>query len=271
MLTQDPLNVPKFWVSLVGLFLSVVAGIVAFASFRRSEKWKRAEFLAKEMKDFFEDERVQKALQFIDWGARRVQLLPPENKDSGFVRVTRGLQVSALRPHTFLKKGALDPEMADSDTEMIAPDDEMTGKWVVKQGETFRPEEVVIRDCYDTLLDGLERFSSYVKTGLIEVRALRPYIGYWIDDIHAPTSNQTDAAWTAALLTYISFYRFKGVLDLFKAFDRRIDPSSEAYRGFLTMMRDQDYAAKLADSVNTKTSPRFVYWVKIFGSMKRRL
>lgn len=84
---------------------------------------------------------------------------------------------------------------------------------VVKDGadsDRFTQAEAAIRDCYDAFLDGLERFGSYTKTGLTDVASLRPYIGYWIDDISEPTSSQDDDAWNATLLTYISYYRFSG-------------------------------------------------------------
>jgi hypothetical protein len=114
----------------------------------------------------------------------------------------------------------------------------------------YSPEEAAIRDCYDAFLDGLERFSSYVQTGLVDGPALRPYIGYWIDDIHAATRDPEDTAWAATLLTYIAFYRFKGVLWLFSHLDRNISPESATYLGFLRQMQDQRLAVSLARAVD---------------------
>ena len=106
--------------------------------------------------------------------------------------------------------------------------------------------------CYDAFLDGLERFASYVKAGLVDVSSLRPYIGYWVDDISSSTENADDAAWCAALLTYVSFYGFENVLWLFDAFGSNIRPSSATYKSFLTLMPDQELARQLAESVNCK-------------------
>jgi hypothetical protein len=123
------------------------------------------------------------------------------------------MQAMGLRPHVLLTPGCSDPEVftVDDDRSIVG----------------FTEPQVAIRDSYDAFLDGLERFASYVKTGLIDVHSLRPYIGYWIDDISSPTENIDDAAWSAALLTYISFYRFDGVLWLFDAFGSSIRPSSQ--------------------------------------------
>jgi hypothetical protein len=43
MQTPDVLELPKFCVSVFGVALSLVAGIVALKPFLRSEKWKKAE------------------------------------------------------------------------------------------------------------------------------------------------------------------------------------------------------------------------------------
>jgi len=235
MQSADPLAVEKFWVSLLGVIGTLVAAALAIQSFRRAQKWKRAEFLAAAMKDFFGDTRIQRALTMVDWGVRRIQLLDSDQPDAGFVIVTREMQIRALKPHLLLGTEESDAESAD-------------GSPGVQHGK-FTAAEASIRDCYDAFLDGLERLSSYEKTKLIDLDAIRPYIGYWIDDIHAPADTQLDAAWTASLLTYITFYRFDGVISLFKAFHRNIDKSSSAYWQFLRGMSDQQAASRLAKSV----------------------
>jgi hypothetical protein len=214
--------------SLIGL------GIVV-STYYRNERWKRAEFLAIEMKEFFAALRVQKALVLIDWGERRIDLLEDGAPTRSSVIVTRAMQVRGLRPHVLLVGDG-------SDSEMVVTEDG-------SRHDTFRHPEAAIRDCYDAFLDGLERFSSYVKTGLIDISSLRPYIGYWIDSIASPTSNAEDAAWCAALLTYISFYQFDGVVWLFNAFGKDIAPESSIYLTFLSRMVDQQLASDLAGTV----------------------
>jgi len=240
MLSAGTLEIPQFVISVCGLGLSVVAGIVALRSFRRAEKWKKAEFLAAEMKLFFENDLVRMALSLIDWGTRRIQLDPIADPSKPGVIVTREMQLSALRPHVLLNLSESDSVM---DGESIA------GK------RAFTPDEARIRDCYDAFLDGLERVANCAKTNLIEISALRPYVGYWITDIHAPTKSKADAAYTAALLTYIKFYGFEGVLWLFSEFGCQIDPSSNAYAEFLSQMDNQNLAVALARTVDLSYTP----------------
>jgi hypothetical protein len=145
------------------------------------------------------------------------------------------MQTMGLRPHTLLDRTGSDSETWTTD------------KSVSREG--FTEAQAAIRDCYDSFFDGLERLSSYAKTGLIDVPSLRPYIGYWVDQISSPTENAEDAAWCAALLTYVSFYQFDGVLWLFDAFGGSIRASSPTYLSFLKLMEDQKLASRLAETV----------------------
>jgi hypothetical protein len=188
------------------------------------------------MKEFFATTGVQRAMLLIDWGERRIRLLENVPDNQAVIPVNRAMQVRGLRPHI-----------------MVAADD--SDGMVVKHGaesDRFTQPEAAIRDCYDAFLDGLERFGSYLKTGLTDVASLRPYIGYWIDDISEPTNSPDDAAWNAALLTYISFYRFSGVTTLFKQFGKDITPGSELYHSFLTSMADQELAKAFANCVGVR-------------------
>jgi hypothetical protein len=46
------LETAKLWVSAVALVVGLIGGLLAYASYRRNEKWKSAEFLAQQMKSF---------------------------------------------------------------------------------------------------------------------------------------------------------------------------------------------------------------------------
>jgi hypothetical protein len=156
-------------VKVAGGVGSFVAFCIVVSTYYRTERWKLAEFLANEMKEFFASAGVQKAMLLIDWGKRRIRLLENVPDDQAISVVTRPMQVRGLRPHVLVTANE-----SDSDT------------MVVKDGadsDRFTQPEAAIRDCYDAFLDGLERFGSYTKTGLTDVASLRPYIGYWIDDL----------------------------------------------------------------------------------------
>lgn len=226
----------KLVVSIIGLIVASIAGIMGIRTYRRTDQWKRAEFLAKEMKEFFGNQRVQTALTLIDWGARYIKLLDDGAGKNERVLVTRGMQLRALLPHT-IKPLTSDDVVFHADGEH---EDDVLRR--------FTPVEAAIRDCYDSFLDGLEAFSSYVQTDLVALDNLRPYIQYWIDDIHSSTEIAEDAAWSAALATYIAVYRYKNVQWLFDQFNRSIAPGSAAFKSFLANMNDKEMAQKLNEA-----------------------
>lgn len=168
----------QLMISAIAVVLAISGAIVTWRTFLWSERWKEAEFLAREMKAFFEDERVQKAMVMLGWGLRPIKILGSADVAGGFVSVDRMLQVQALRPHVLLLRGS---------------DEVGIGR--------FTLGEAAIRDHYDALLDGLERFGNRLQTKLVRVETMKPYIGYWVDDIHSEAEHAADAAWTAALLT----------------------------------------------------------------------
>jgi hypothetical protein len=170
---SSTVDVIKSFITVAGAVGSFVVFSIGVSSYLRTEKWKKAEFLANEMKEFFSTPRVQRTLFLIDWGCRRVQLLEDQPPDGNRVLVTRQMQTMALRPHVLIDRTGSDPEIFSSDGET--------------RGAGFSEAEAAIRDCYDAFLDGLERLSSYVQTGLVDLPSLRPYLGYWIDDISSTT------------------------------------------------------------------------------------
>ncbi len=230
------------YLKVLALFGASIAFGVGLFQYWKAQRWKRAEFLANEMKEFFANTRVEKAQKLIDWGCRRIPLLEDCSADQSLVTVTRQMQTIGLRPDILLDRSG-------SDRETFAVD----GK---ASRDGFTPAQAAIRDCYDAFFDGLERFASYAKTGLIDVPSLRPYIGYWVDQISSPTENADDAAWCAALLTYVNFYRFDGVLWLFDAFGSSIRASSPTYISFLKIMADQKLASQLAETVECQYPSR---------------
>ena len=187
------------WISLAG----VLAACAAFASglwqYAKAQRWKRAEFVAAEIKAFESDELVAKALLMLDYNRRRINLLPesyesePANR---VVSVNDADLTSALVHHSLRRPG-------------------------------FTPKEVVIRDCFDRLLDRLERFESYIEAGLISAKELKPYLGYWIEIIANRESKRKPQDFYTSLWSYIDEYDFHGVQRLARRFDRDITPTSE--------------------------------------------
>jgi hypothetical protein len=240
------LELVKVVVSILGFGGTIVTLALALWQFGRAEQWRRAEFLAREMKDFFADRNVQNALLMIDWGTRRIELYGKDgSKAEGSVVVTRKLQIAALRPHTIVSGSD------DSDAEAESTGGEVQAGSRLR---AFTPDQARIRDSYDAFLDGLERFGSFLRGDLVTREQLRAYIGYWIRGLSTPSTDQADIDWQCVLLAYVDFYRFTDVQYLFSCLEASIGAQSDLFRKLLTRMSDRDLAVALEEALRQRAA-----------------
>ena len=207
---------PRLIVSILGFGGTITALLFGVFQYRRSERWKRAEFVAKEVKEFESNPVVRNALLMIDWGVRKVNLnFVPNEQFDNYIEVTREMQRKALMPHPY--KTIDDSECSGDD-----PEGPVRG---------FTSVQALIRDAYDALLDRLERFGNFVRSGLVSKEEFEPYLIYWLQSMTANEGSKEDRAWRLALLTYISFYRYSGVKHLFKVYGMAVEPGGATYEG----------------------------------------
>jgi hypothetical protein len=119
-------------------------------------------------------------------------------------------------------------------------------------GDTsFTPEQAIIRDCYDRFLDGFERIGNYLSGRLVSSADLKPYVGYWIDDIADTRCDANDSLWCVYLFAYVEFYSFLGVQSLFDAFNYDIRIDSQLVAKFVDQSKDKPRAIALLAHVKT--------------------
>jgi len=185
-------------VALLGLVGAAVAFFVGLIQYRRAQQWKRAEWVAQEVKAVLADPSVDAALKMIDWGGRSIQLYPTrKNEDERFEWVASEEVVRGLASH--------------------------------HDHGPFTPKEAAIRDAFAHLLDGLERLEGYLGAGLITVSDLAPYLHYWAEHLENargnPRLNQVRA--------YMSTYRCDGAARLLRRLNENL-PRSESTSGLPT-------------------------------------
>ena len=75
---MPPLNEwkPDDLLKALALFGATLAFAIGLMQYRRAQHWKRAEWVAQEMKSFLGDPIVQAVFLMIDWGSRRIALYP---------------------------------------------------------------------------------------------------------------------------------------------------------------------------------------------------
>lgn len=203
--------------SATATLIVILAGLYQYW---RAQLWKRAEFVAAEMDKFFSRPQIRNATLMIDWSKRKVNLF---DDDRAWPIISRRMQCKALVPHTVQRKRTEDEMERASE----AADSDLGG---------FTLEEMGIRDSFDAFLDGLERFAGYVESGLVTTRDLRPYLGYWIDDVADTCCTEIDAAWTCCFMAYVQFYDYQGVQALFRSYGYDIQIPGAMFNTFKSMV-----------------------------------
>lgn len=224
-------------ISLLGFGGALSAFGFALYQFRRAEQWKRAEFIANEIKAMEAERLVQNTQTMIDWGHRRINLFAlTEPKHSDYIEVTREMQWQALLPHPV--KQLYNEDQASNNPH--------------RDTATFTSIEARIRDNYDFYLTRLDRLATFVKSGLFTAAELEPFISYWIEVISKAENSEKDGPWRAALLTYINYYNYAGVLHLFECYGKNIRPNGTLFQEVLRAQPNRKLAQRLLAALDAK-------------------
>jgi hypothetical protein len=179
---------PEDLLKAIALVGAAIAFAISLIQYRRAQQWKRAEWVAQELKQLFSDPLVQAALLMIDWGSRRILLYPEREKlEERYVELTNEIVARALMLHND------------------------------RQGDNkFTQLEADIRAAFDRTLDGLERFQSYVETGLVRISDPQPYLKYWAVNLTRDRVAAKGVDRVVNLRAYMDHYGFDGAHKLLK-------------------------------------------------------
>jgi len=199
-------------------FLGAAAAFsIGLAQYIRAQTWKRTEWVAQEMESFFNDWRVMAALRMIDYGERRLELYPSRaNETERYVMVLDDDVAKALEHH------------------------------IVRQRDNraFTDDELTIRDIFDQFLNRLERIQSFIRTGLLSYRHVRPYLDYWAVQVLEAEAADVRVLRIVALRRFMDVYGYHGVRALFCKLARRRWPATTQVDS-ASPTRDRDITASL--------------------------
>ena len=163
----------------------------SFIEYRNAQKWKKAEFIAKEAKEFFADKNVSRALLFLDYKENDIPIYDNEIEGK-----------KSLHYNNDLLMRSLDPE---------------------KNITEFSQEETLIRKIFDDFLTKLGFFNHYVETNLIQLKDLIPYLGYWMNILANPNKSKRNKYLMNRIWQYIDKYSQNDIRKLANRFDLNPD------------------------------------------------
>lgn len=171
--------------------LAVAAGLFAFFNglwqYRDAQKWKRNEFIVKEITEYEKNQFVINAQAVLDSSGQTVQL-PPKDA-AGFL------------PFMFVDNNTLTGILSTPN-----PTQPLT------------KSEGRIRDSFDIFLSNLEKFNHYLNTGLVKQREVEFYLRYWLRIMGDKNNSKLSNDARARLWAYIRENDFPGVIELLNKF-----------------------------------------------------
>ncbi len=164
------------FISLLGLILAISAFVSGYLQYIKAQKWKRAEFAVKEIKEYENKENIRFAMKMLDWNNTEY--------------VIKGIK-------TIIN----DEKLADS----LREHDKLNN---------FDSTEIFIRECFDDYFISLERYNHYIESNLVTSQEFKPYLNYWLDIIGNKDNNRKPKECREAILNYLKIYNYAGVIDL---------------------------------------------------------
>lgn len=158
----------------------------SFIEYRNAQKWKKAEFLAKEAKEFFADRNVSRALLFLDYKENDIPVYDNEIEGKKSIHYNNELLMRSLDPERNITE--------------------------------FSQEEVLIRKIFDDFLTKLGFFNHYLESNLVTLKDIIPYLGYWVDVLANPNKSKRNKYLMNRIWLYIDKYSQDDVRKLVNLF-----------------------------------------------------
>lgn len=172
-----------------------VVFVKSLIEYQNAQKWKKAEFLSKEAKEFFADKNVSRALLFLDYRENDIPVY--ENEIEG---------KKVLHYGTELLMNSFDSK---------------------KEISSLTTEEKLIRRIFDDFLTKLGFFNHYIDTKLINEENLKPYLGYWLMVLGSSEKSFRNSVLMSRIWEYIDELNQNEVRTLVKRFGYEPDFKSK--------------------------------------------
>ena len=176
------------WVAISSVIVTLLVFIKAIAEYQSAQKWKKAEFLAQEIKAFRQDIDARRAMLILDWEKIKILTTDSETLQQREIDCTDDLLFIALSPN----------------------------------GREFTPDQQVVRTLFDQFLDRLGLFERYKESELVTIKELKPYLQYWITAMCNANSGPGRARVIRQLWRFIDSYDYASVRNLCEAFGAAI-------------------------------------------------
>jgi hypothetical protein len=172
------------WVIKFGIIGGFMVFGVGLWQYSDSQKWKRSEFLLKEVRAFEPNPNVINVREMLQNGGGNIYFYGKKEEP---IAVDGPMMISA-----FSEPGEL--------------------------GRKHTDEELAIRHALNDYLSHFDHFNNIIESRLVRKKELKLYIEYWMDIIGNPKNPKLAPDVRSKLWTYMPVNGFKGAIDLLKKY-----------------------------------------------------
>lgn len=177
----DLLEAIRSNLKLIQFVAAGIAFLIGLCQYRKAQTWKRVEFVASEMRTFFDDEAARAARTMLDSSPKYMALYKYRGEEDWEKEtVTYALVASALGTDAHAH---------------------------------YCKAQSAIREIFERFLEFLARFEGFIQTKIVKESDLTPYLDYWVRllagaDQKSPkvTSEVLPQLWK-----FIHFYQYEDV------------------------------------------------------------
>lgn len=181
-MTENQLELSKLIVGFLMPAITTAVFIFGVYQYRRAQRWKRQEFLAIVIKNFFDDFYVGQALLMLDWHEHTLKYYPDSVKTFNYNRDELGI---ALETEDFRR------EKNNDKTPM------------------FNEYETVIRKSFDKLFYYFASFQCHIENDLYKQKDIEPYIIYYLRILgDKGSSKRLNPETINNLMLFLEFYDY---------------------------------------------------------------
>jgi len=169
------------WIEAVKVVGAAIGFAIGLQQYRKSQVWKRLDFVSAQMKIFFDDRAVRSTMHMLDWRKKKMPLYKFRDEDDDEQATVVYKDVAAALD--------IDPK-THYDKKLSA-----------------------IREAFERFLEYLARLEGFLDAGAVEATDLNPGLDYWVKllagrDTHSPevTEEVLPSLWK-----FIDYYGYRDV------------------------------------------------------------
>lgn len=206
-------------IGITGVITGCIAFVVGILQYTRAQKWRRAEFAAKEFKEFISKPAIANAMLMLDWNSRIYEIGKASYPGVGTDQDAKNEGVSSNVIDDIVLANAL----VHHNQKYRCPSPE-------RRQPGFTLPEIFVRDVFDAFFEGLQMFENFIASGLVRSTEFQPYLAYWIDIIGNVRNQTTKPDWCRRnIWHYIDSYGYKSVQKLCRRYGYDIRPQENMY------------------------------------------